>query len=179
MRTLLLVALLSFAAWGFAAAPPVVVSAPAPEPSLPPDPVCLGWDGGWVVYRYSLSGGKWSTWKGPDAALPRIKAFCAIGADAVAVVDPARRYSGWLSDLRSCKWMEIPPSPIAGPDIIWDPIVVAFAGDRLVLWGRSRGPINGALLDTRTMKWDAMPKAPVRLRFRALRVAIGRKARPG
>ncbi|MCI0463698.1 MAG: hypothetical protein L0Z62_42730 [Gemmataceae bacterium] len=139
------------------------------------EPVCVGWDGGWMVYRYSMDKGRWLSWKSPPAPLPRFTAFTAVGPRAAVVLDPARKYSGWLFDLAASKWKGIPESPVPGPDGIWDPIVVSFADRQLVFWGYSKGPPHGAVLDLATFKWRAMPETPIALRFRALHATIRNK----
>ena len=116
-----------------------------------------GWDGAWVVYRYSPDKREWLTWKSPETPLPR-KGFPAVGPQAAVVIDPDARYSGWLFDLETHKWTQVPESPLVR-DLAMDPIVVAFVGDRLVVWGYTRPPLHGAVLNLKTMKWAPMAEA--------------------
>ena len=146
----------------------------APEPLPVTDPVCVGWEKGPAVYQYSAGQGKWSRWEGPRTARP-LAAFSAVGPHSAAVVDPMRGYSGWLFDLHTQEWAAFPASPIEGPAGIMDPIVVAFAGSKLIVWGMSRGDVHGAVLDPSTMKWRPMSQAPVAIRYRCAKAVIGNK----
>ena len=68
-----------------------------------------------------------------------------------------------------------PASPIDGPSLWGDAITCAFVrDDRLVVWGR-RGPVQGAVLDTTTMKWSPMAEAPVVPRYRCAAASVGDK----
>jgi hypothetical protein len=138
------------------------------------DPVCVGWDGGWIVYRYSDGAGQWQSWRSDDSPLPR-KAFCVAGPHAVAVIDPFQRYGGWLFDLHGEKWNPIPISPMQGRTGTLDTIVVAFINDRLLVWGMTKGPPHGAILDPKAMQWKPIAEAPVAVRFRAATAVIGEK----
>jgi hypothetical protein len=136
------------------------------------DPVSVGWDGGWVVYRYSESDGRWSSWKSPDAPLP-YKVFPAVGPHAVAIIDPKAGYGGWHFDLHARNWSPIPISPISGPTSFMDRIPTAFVGPHLVVWGMTRDVPHGAVLDTRTMKWKPIAEAPIPIRYRAATAVVG------
>ena len=139
------------------------------------DPVCLGWqDGSWVVHRYVPSTGNWSSWPSPASALPK-KAVHAVGAHAVAVLDPWQQYSGWLFDLHAQRWTPIPVSPIPGTTNNLDPITAAFLENHLVVWGLTKGPPHGAVLDTGTMRWKPIADAPINVRVRALARTTGEK----
>jgi N-acetylneuraminic acid mutarotase len=91
------------------------------------------------------------------------------------VVDPSDQFAGRLFDLHEGRWTEIPASPVGGPGLSGDAITCAFVGDhRLVVWGR-RGPPQGAVLDTTTMKWTPMAEAPVPPRYRCASASVGSK----
>jgi hypothetical protein len=165
---------------GPTASPTPKGAAPATAPTrgavsiiAPPDPVCVGWDGAWAVYRYSPAKREWLTWKSPATPLPR-KGFPAVGPKAAVAIDPDARYSGWLFDLETHKWTQVPESPLVR-DSVMDPIVVAFVGESLVVWGYTRPPLHGAVLNLKTMKWAPMAEAPIKRRFRAPYGVIGKK----
>ena len=139
------------------------------------DPVSIGWDGGWVVHRYSPEQDQWLSSKGPANALPRFKAMSAVGPHAIAIVELDNGYGGWLFDLHTQKWTAIPISPISPPGGNKDPRTCAIVDDKVVVWGITTGPTNGAVLDTKTMKWKPMAEAPVAPRYRAAAGVIGTK----
>lgn len=147
---------------------------PVPDPATAvTDPVYVGWDRGCVVYRYSRPAKKWSSWKGPKAFLPE-KAIAVVGPHAAAALDPAAGYGGWLFDLHAEKWSTIPQSPIAPPRGNMDPVAAAFVGGELVVWG-AEADIQGAALDTRTLKWRPIANAPVVPRRRCVTAVVGTK----
>lgn len=137
------------------------------------DPVSVGWDGGCVVCGLSPSTGKWTTWKAPEAPLPR-KVLTAVGPHAAAALVPGNGYGGWLFDLDTEKWSQVPASPIVRRRGGMDPITAAFVGDELIVWGAD-GDTQGAALNTRAMKWRPLPNAPVVPRFRCLAGVVGSK----
>src|SRR5688572_861906 len=150
-------------------------AAPAEARKPVNDPVCLGWqDGSWIVHRYVPSNANWSSWPSPPSTLPK-KAVHAVGAHAVAVLDPRQQFSGWLFDLHTQRWTPIPISPIPGGTNNLDLITAAFLEERLVIWGLTKGPPHGAALDIETMRWKPIADAPINLRVRALARATGNK----
>jgi hypothetical protein len=154
-------------------APQVPVEAPGIV-ERPPAPMYVGWSDTWVACRYSFQRQKWETWKSPRAGIPNRKACTAVGDDSAAVLDPNLKYSGWLFDLSTKAWKAVPESPIGGRRISGDPIMLAFAKRRLVVWGTT-GPAQGAVLDIDTMQWTPLPNAPIQPRFRAPCVVVGEK----
>jgi hypothetical protein len=138
------------------------------------DPVSVGWDGGCVVCGLSPLTGKWTTWKAPEAPLPRT-VLTAVGPHAAAALVPDDNYGGWLLDLDTGKWSGVPASPIVRPRGALDPIAAVFVGDELIVWGADDGDTQGAALDTRTLKWRALPNAPVVPRYRCLAGVVGSK----
>jgi hypothetical protein len=171
--------------WVFVAFVAIAAQAPGPDGGSSHGPSCLGWDDAWVAYRYSAKDDRWKAWKSPAAAKPMTKGMSAVGPNHLAVIDANAGYAGWLFDLRTNQWVAIPKSPVAAPVLALpgggqrparlDPITVEFAGDLLLFWGMSQGPPHGAVLDTKTMKWTAMPAAPVALRYRCLSAVVSWK----
>ena len=138
------------------------------------DPVYIGWDRACVVHRYSPAEGKWSSWKGPRAFVPRA-AIPVVGPHAAAVLDSAGSYDGWLFDLHAKTWSAIPASPFKRKGGIMDPVTAAFVAGDLVVWGLIAGDVQGAVLDTRAMKWRPMAAAPMVPRYRAAAAVAGSK----
>jgi len=61
-----------------------------------------------------------------------------------------------------------------------DAIAAQFVADKLVVWGRIDSPgdenaPNGAVLDTSTMTWTQVAKAPVAPRYRCVSAAVGNR----
>ena len=144
--------------------------APAKPPHPVTDPVCVGWNNSWTVYRYSPDQAQWLVANSPGGVLR--KAVSAIGPHSAAVLDPLQQYGGWLFDLHTQKWEPIPPSPIGGPTAFRDPITVAFIDRQLLVWGLTSANVNGAVLDTTKMQWKPMAPAPVPTRVRAASAVI-------
>jgi hypothetical protein len=137
-------------------------------------PVCIGLEEHWAIYQLTPTLDRWQTTKSTSRAATDLS-FTAIGHEEAAILDPSRRYSGWLFRAKNAEWKEIPESPIQGPNRTWDPIQVAATANSVFVWGLSLGPPHGALLDTRTMKWEEIPEAPIALRYRARQAVIGTK----
>lgn len=141
------------------------------------DPVCVAWEKACVVHRYSVAEGKWRTSVGPRSVLP-LKVMPVVGPHAAAALDPMRGCTGWLLDLHTETWTAIPKSPLPDPRGHMDSIAAAFVGDRLVVWGRivpgaaDDVPL-GAVLDTKTMTWRPVAKAPIVPRYRCVTAVIG------
>src|SRR4051812_554959 len=149
----------------------------APGRDAVTDRVCVTWEKGCVVQRYSPGQGKWLTWEGPRSVLP-LKVVPAVGPHAAGALDPMRGCSGWLFDLHTEKWTGIPRSPVLPPGGMVTPTTAAFVGERLVVWGRIDQDPNddaaqGAVLDTKTMTWTPMAKAPVVPRYRCVTAVVG------
>ena len=144
----------------------------APEPVH--DPLSVSWKKAWFVHRFSPAEAKWTSHESPRSPLP-VKALAAVGPRSVAVVDPDDQFGGRLFDVRGGRWMEIPPSPVDGPGLSGDAITCTFVGDdRLVVWGRT-GHVQGAVLDTKAMKWSPMAAAPIVPRYRCAVASAGGK----
>ena len=151
---------------------PVPVRVPAPAEAPVTDPVYIGWERACVVYRYSPAEDKWTSWKGPRALLPRT-VIPIVGAHFAAALDPGAGYAGWLFDLDARRWTKVPPSPIAAPQGIMDPIAAAFVGSELVVWGAMNGDVQGAVLDTQALRWRPVARAPVVPRYRCVTAVLG------
>jgi hypothetical protein len=167
----------ALAVLGLLALPPAIPAAPVPPSahiSAGP-PAVLGWDKGWAFHEFDVKAEKWQTWKGPAAPLPRIRGVSAVGPSHAAVLYPNARYGGWIFDRKKHTWAKVPASPIAGPTGVRDPIVAAFVGRKLFVWGLSRGDVHGAVYDVARKRWDRIPEAPVALRYRCLHGVIGDK----
>ncbi|MCI0457150.1 MAG: hypothetical protein L0Z62_09240, partial [Gemmataceae bacterium] len=135
--------------------------------------VCVGWNEGWVIYRYSLDKGQWLMSKSPPARLSG--AFIGVGSRTVVVLNRGRKFSGWLLDLQSHKWKELPESPVGAKPTWISGGVAAVVDHRLIVWGDTKIAPYGAVLDTVTLKWSAIPDGPVAPRKRCPHAVIGKK----
>lgn len=159
---------------------PTNSTARSPEESLPcPDqgvsddranPPLVGWSGSWAVSRFAPQQQQWSTWKSPAAVLS--DAIVAVGANMVAILNPARDYAGWLFDLKTCQWSQSPSPefPVHGHR----GALTTFIGDRVLIWGGigANPDEPGFALDTGTLDWARLPVAPIRTRVRAAHAVI-------
>ena len=169
-----------------------------PEPGLgmPPSlglrPACVGWDEGWAVYRYSPESRVWESFKSPATPLPRL-GIVGVGSTAAAALDPYDGFSGWHLDLTTQRWRPIPASPItpysrkgdlvhgfenvspaALGKVSFGEVPVVFADGRMVVLVRSVSQtVHGAVFDTRTWRWSAIPDPPIALRFRYPHAVVG------
>jgi hypothetical protein len=151
--------------------------APAPAAKRPDpirDPVCVGWNEGWVVYRYSPTQNQWLMWTSPNSPKP-VTALSAVGSHHAAVVDPRKQCSGWTFNLHTQKWEQIPPSPFGGPPGATATVMITFIDDKLLAWGQPGGGKQGGIFDTATKQWNPMAVSPVPSRFRAATAKFGGK----
>jgi len=154
-----------------------LADAPAPAPPAKPaepvnDPLCVGWNNSWVVYRFVPAQGQWLLWNSPPSPLPA-QAMSVVGPHSVAVIEPRRQCGGWLFDLHTQKWISIPVSPFAGPPAGTTAISLALVDRQLIVWGHTNGGADGSILDPKTMQWRRMAASPVSVRFRAATAVIG------
>jgi hypothetical protein len=156
-----------------------VVGADAPavagkKPELVRDPVCVGWNGGWVVFRYIPKETQWMMWTSPPA--PKATGMLSATSQRyVAVIDPRKQCMGWLFDLHAKEWRAIPASPLGGPPASPSMVMVAFVDEQLVVWGQPGGGKQGGIYDPAALQWRQMAVAPVSPRFRAASAVLGKK----
>jgi hypothetical protein len=140
-------------------------------------PMCVSWDGGWLVHRFDIDANRWETYMSPDSPIPGTSGHAvefAIGTRGVAILDRTKACSGWLLDFVERKWKEIPKSPLEIEVHIGGRRATAFLGSRIVTWGATEHP-QGAVYDIDKQAWTTIADAPIVGRYRAETTAIGEK----
>jgi len=153
------------------------VSINAPGPPKATDPLCVGWDGGWVLQRYSLARNEWTTFKSRPVQRPvpaGAAAAVITGETGIVVVGSKWRSGAWLFDFAESKWRQFPESVASalkgtGSD------VGTFVGPRLILWGMCQRSPHGSVLNVKTLEWTRLPDAPVASRNSCAHALIGDK----
>jgi|GEM_PF-3692158 len=146
-------------------APPKAKPATPGNPSDNPrliDFAYVNWNDSWIVHGFVASEGKWYSWESPATRIPAVPVFAHRENQVAALVGSGRKKPvvphGWLLDIASNRWTEIPPvSGVVAGRVDF----LGFVGEKLVaVIDDQVGNGCVAVLDTSSMEWTTNRTAP-------------------